>query len=486
MSEKLKENKYENYRQNIVLTMAYLLGVSDSNLNTKYENIKDLEKCLDELFENKDARIIRYLSILRNEFFTRHKKIREHLNNVSSIYDMKDVVSVNLIDELSEFGIDVVKLDKGTSVQIAYINNLISANIEKVKKIFPDWIRWEYVKNLFKMPKCYIESDKSIKGKNIDKLRLEVKKARGFYNEYYDYYPFQVYLSWGHKRPREDWGNVLYNDDKFLKILYSLNNDRFQGSGYVIDAKIDTKENIYNFLKNSEKAIILVDCENMEPFKLLAVLKNLHEEKLKKIQKIFLINDKNTTKTWDFFKDFTNIKVEHILAERVIKEKSLVDQNLILTASKEHYKNNVDSIIIASSDSDYVPLASSLKEANFLFLTEKRLTSEKTTDKYDELEIIYCFVDDFAQDEVQDCKNMVLYNSLMQIIEKINAEGVFPTFNALELVDLVYESVYIKERHNQLEQEKEVFFKNYIKPGFIIKIGDDNKLIVEITSKKRV
>ena len=81
---------------------------------------------------------------------------------------------------------------------------------------------------------------------------------------------------------------------------------------------------------------------------------------------------------------------------------------------------------------------------------------------------------------------MVLYNSLMHIIEKINTEGVFPTFNALELVDLVYESVYIKERHNQLEQEKEVFFKNYIKPGFTIRIGDDNKLIVEIASKKRV
>ena len=336
------------------------------------------------------------------------------------------------------------------------------------------------------MPKCYIESDKSIKGKNLDKLRLEIKKVRSFYNEYYEYYPFQVYLSWGYKRPKDDWGNVLYNDDKFLKILYSLNNDRFQGSSYVVDAKIDTKENIYDFLKNSEKAIILVDCENMEPFKLLAVLKNLHEEKLKKIQKIFLINDTNTTKTWDFFKDFTDIQVEHILAERVIKEKSLVDQNLILIASKEHYKNNVDSIIIASSDSDYVPLASTLGEANFLFLTEKRLTSEKTTDKYDELEIIYCFVDDFAQDEVQDCKNMVLYNSLMHIIEKINTEGVFPTFSALELVDLVYESVYIKERHNQLEQEKEVFFKNYIKPGFIIKIGDDNKLIVEIASKKRV
>ena len=55
-----------------------------------------------------------------------------------------------------------------------------------------------------------------------------------------------MYIAWPH-RFREDDGNILYNDLKFLDLLYSAHGDRFQASEYVVDAKADTKEDFYDF-----------------------------------------------------------------------------------------------------------------------------------------------------------------------------------------------------------------------------------------------
>ena len=67
---------------------------------------------------------------------------------------------------------------------------------------------------------------------------------------------------------------------------------------------------------------------------------------------------------------FTRIPVEHRLIERVKQEKSLVGIQLTAGACREHYQNHVDSFIIASSDSDYWGLISSLTDADFLLLVE--------------------------------------------------------------------------------------------------------------------
>ena len=55
--------------------------------------------------------------------------------------------------------------------------------------------------------------------------------------------------------------------------------------------------------------------------------------------------------------------VEHMMIERVKQNKSLVDVMLISRTCQEHYKNNVDSFILVSSDSDYWGLISSLQDA---------------------------------------------------------------------------------------------------------------------------
>lgn len=43
----------------------------------------------------------------------------------------------------------------------------------------------------------------------------------------------------------------------------------------------------------------------------------------------------------------------NVMTERVMENKSLVDVMLTARVCKEHFANDVDSFIIASSDSDY-------------------------------------------------------------------------------------------------------------------------------------
>ena len=95
-------------------------------------------------------------------------------------------------------------------------------------------------------------------------------------------YPYQVYLHW---KPY-DCGNMLFNDKKFVSIIYDLNDDFFNENEKVTDAADYTKTNIYDFIQRNESTAIVVDCENSNVYKLYAMLKNLNQEELSKIRKL--------------------------------------------------------------------------------------------------------------------------------------------------------------------------------------------------------
>ncbi len=473
----------DNFRQNIVLNISYLLGLDRERLKNSFKNVEKIEEALERLDKNKFVRIIRCLAILRFEILIKYKKIREKMIAVVPLNEMHNLIRTDLINELSKYGIDAIKIDKGTSVQFSYLNDKISENIENVKDIFPSWIKWNYIKDIFKIHNCYVKGGKNLKGKNIDKLKLSVKKARDEYHINKEFYPYGLLIN-SRIKLNKSHGNILLNDSKFLKIIYSKNNDLFDAKEYVIDAKNDTKENIYSFLKNAQNCYIYADCENMDPFKFGAVLKNLRSEKLRKIKKIFLVNDENTTDAWDYLKDVFNIEIENIKTERILENKSLVDHDLVIKVTKAHYENKIDSFIIASSDSDFWSLVKNLENASFLFLIEKDITSKAVIDKYSQNNVPYCVIDDFAQDVVQEYKNLALYKKLLELIKKISKDGIIPTKDAKEFVDKLYNELYIRGAHNQLEKEKEEFYKKYIKPGFIIKPDEEGKFLIELVSKK--
>ena len=121
------------------------------------------------------------------------------------------------------------------------------------------------------------------------------------------FYPYQVYINW---TPKEE-GNILYNDKKFVTLLYQWNNDYFTEYSKVSDAGSYVKGSIYEFIESSEKVVIVVDCENSDPYKLCATLRNLDRQYTKKISSIILFDDVHAASAWRILESFTAIPVEH-------------------------------------------------------------------------------------------------------------------------------------------------------------------------------
>lgn len=67
---------------------------------------------------------------------------------------------------------------------------------------------------------------------------------------------------------------------------------------------------------------------------------------------------------------FIHIPVFHEEVERVTDRKSLVDIKMTAGVCEAYYKDNIDSFILCSSDSDYWGLISSVKDAHFLVMYE--------------------------------------------------------------------------------------------------------------------
>ena len=102
-----------------------------------------------------------------------------------------------------------------------------------------------------------------------------------------EYYPFQVYIHWNPK----DYGSILYNDGKFISVLYEQHGEVFGDKTKFKDAAEDTKRNIYDFIEAGQKIAVVVDCENSDVYKLYGVIKNLNQDELSKIEKIILYDD---------------------------------------------------------------------------------------------------------------------------------------------------------------------------------------------------
>ena len=191
--------------ENIVATMAYLIGVRKSAWISSYGN--ECSDLLAELENNRNATTIRYLCKLRTTLMQRFKK-----TDLAIVHDCKNIDHIEWYDtenirQLEKWGYTILLANKRASDYSLHFNTLIRDNIDKCRELFPDWIAWEYVKDIFVIPKFTNEK--------IQKFEFEK------YMENIEHYPFQMYIHW---KPK-DFGNILYNDGKFLEILYDMNND---------------------------------------------------------------------------------------------------------------------------------------------------------------------------------------------------------------------------------------------------------------------
>jgi hypothetical protein len=348
---------------------------------------------------------------------------------------------------------------------IANINQLIEEQIENIHKYIPEWIKWEYIKKLFIMPGCsagtnfYIYKDKKRTQDVMDKIH---EYRKDFYKNK-DFYPYGTYLNWNPSYRKEDAGNILFNDNKFLKLLYASNNDIFNGEQYVIDAKEEIKNSIYDFVEQAINIAIYVDCENVDPYSFAATLTNLDQSKIKKIKKVVLYDDANTTNAWDILQEVLNLEVEHLEVERVKDDKSLVDHALAIGVTKSFFEEKIESVMLASSDSDFWSLIRYLPEIRFFVMNETKITSNAVLEKLNDYNIPHCCMDEFAQDSIQAYKNKVLKNNLQIILNEFNEEGRLEFLNTDDIVQNVFRRAGIGCPYRQFEKEKQDFYNKYIK-----------------------
>ncbi len=426
---------YKDSTYDIVSKVAYLIGVPKQIFENEHEPPKlDIYERLEK---DKTARIIRNLCVVRAAIERRFGKINDKIRKeFKSIYTLPELIPQ---DALRQLELDGVQFYKKSSTKLAHhiieINRLISDRINNCKSLFPVWLNWEYIREIFIMRDGLTEAG--------------TKAAANTYFTNLECYPYSIFINWN---PQPN-GNILYNDKKFVTLLYQWHNDYFGDYSKVSDAGSFVKSNIYDFIDDSKRVVMAVDCENSDPYRLCATLKGLDADITAKIQKIMLFDDVHTVDAWRILESHTQIPVEHIMTERVKQTKSLVDIELTAMTCREHYRNLVDSFIIVSSDSDYWGLISSLPEAKFLVMIEREKCGPDMKAALANSGIFYCYIDDFYTGDGEDLKKNALFNEIYRALdEALN-------LNVKDMLD----DALLATRIEMSPAAKRQFFEKYIK-----------------------
>lgn len=445
---------YKDSVYDLVSEVAYLIGVPKRIFENDFESPQ--LSVYERLELDKSARIIRNLCILRTSIERNFKKINDLMRmEYKGLYSIPEYIYPECLKQLGEDGVDFIKRSSTKLCHhVIEINRIISQRIHNCKNIFPVWIKWDYIKELFLMPNGLTE--------------VGTKTAADIYYANLSFYPYQMYINW----PPKDEGNILYNDKKFATLLYSWHNDRFMEGSKVSDAGAYIKNSIYDFINENENTVLVVDCENSDPYKFCAALRNLDREIIKKISGIILFDDVHTTDTWSILESYIRIPVEYLLIERIKQDKSLVDIRLTTRVCKEHWQNQVNAFVLVSSDSDYWGLISALPDAEFLVMIEHTKCGPDMKSALEERGIFYCYLDDFYTGNSEDIKRDAILREM-----KRWADDRFH-FNINEMLD----SALYQTRINLSEEERRYFTERYLKT-MTLNIDEEGELSLGFKSR---
>lgn len=433
---------------------AYLIGISEDRFSSN-DDAQTYNAAEYARLENEEkAKIIRCLCRVRTGIEKNYSRIYlRYRDERLSIMHMPEYVPTDALNYLDS-KIGIYSFCDNPQKLLVEVNRLISARINNCKDLYPAWLHWDYMRTIFIMP---------------DGLKEEgTKRAGEYFKANYNRYPFHVYINWRFNED-EDTGNILYNDGKFVPLLYEQNGDAFNDMSKVSDVSERTKISIYDFIARARKIVALVDCENVDPYALCAAIDGLDKESRDKISKIILIDDINAASAWKRIKNFISVPVEHKLTERVIDHKSLVDMTLAVQACRDCFVNDVDSFLLVSSDSDYWALISALPEANFLVLVEHEKCSFDLKAKLLEEGIYYAYIDDFYSANSGRIKTGVLQMEIQAEIDKI------ASFNIKELMD----DKIKKARMYLSDNEQRAFYDKYLRSARLV-LDEDGNVRIEL------
>ena len=441
------ENKHE-----IVTRVAFLCGVSDYHLTS--DNSAFLSEVIESLGKDTKALLVRHLCLLRNSIEHNFKKISTAMSKDGrAFFGLTDYFPNQSLIFIEDQGIRLPTTSRVLTDILSEINRTISDRINNCKDIFPTWVNWEYIRQLFVMP-------------NGTKTDGMLKAASQLY-ENIAYYPYKTYINW---KPHEV-GNLFKNDYFFINEIYEQHGDRMFDTSNLSDVSEEIKGRIYNFLDDSSKTVLIVDCENADPYGLCAMFRSLDESQLEKIDKVILYDDPKAASGWRFFEQHIGVdpkKIEHILIQRILEYKSLLDVKLTARVTKEFYRENVESFVLVSSDSDFWGLMEEIPEANFLVMIEHRKSSAELRKVLDEHNIFYCYADDFYTGMDDSLKKQAIFSELNAFLE-------LKSFNAKYLL----EEVLVSTRIEMDQAEKNRFYDKYLK-NMQLRVSRDGIVTLDI------
>lgn len=449
----IKPSQYRNATYNIVSIMAYLIGVDESYYQSNTDEERPQIAIYQKLKTNKNARIIRNLCIIRTGIEKNYMAIsRAFVQEFKNIGSVPDYIPSSAVEELSRDGINLHHSRPDVNQYLIDINREIGSRVNNIKDLFPEWLKWEYIRPLFIMP-------------NGQKLE-GIKAAGAEYNSNRNRYPYQCYINW----EGGDNGNILHNDEKFVTLLYISHEDCFEDLSLVRDASNNTYNNIYSFIESSCKTLIVVDCENSDPIKLAACLSGIASLDMEKIHKVLLVDSNYTTPGWGILGRIPNLPIDRIVIPRIVEHKSQVDMALAARTCQEVYKNGVDSVVLVSSDSDYWALIQTLSDVDFLVMAEKGKCGSSMRMAMEDANIYYCFIDDFCTHASYSIKTAAIKESIQN---ELNTKV---QLNARVLLDDALRETWMQ----MTPKEKEGFFNRYLKT-LRVAIEDDGtiKLVID-------
>lgn len=209
---------YENGTYMVISKFAYLIGVPFHIFENEHEPPK--MEWYEALEKDKNARIIRNLCMLRTAFERNYRNIYQAMRyDLKGIASMPEYIPRECIDQLSADGLSIYRANAQPIQYIIDINSHIANRINNCKNLFPIWLNWSYIRQLFIMP-----GGTTAKG---------AKNAAADYYAHKEIYPYQVYMNWS---APSNVGNILYNDKKFVRLLYEHHEDYFTDMSKVTDA----------------------------------------------------------------------------------------------------------------------------------------------------------------------------------------------------------------------------------------------------------
>lgn len=382
----------------VVSITGYLIGVKEEIFTREFKT-----SVFQQLEAKPEAKILRSLCTIRTALIRHYGTIISRFRSepFCNLDKMPDLIDPQILTYLASQNVSIIKTNPKPMQYIISLNRLISERINTAQPLFPMWVKWEYIRKLFQMPKGSSEK--------------EIRNTIAEFNDSLNSYPYHCYINWPIHDPsaysdnpegndNSTTGNVLQNDRRFLILLYHINQETFSDFRFINDIGDGVKTDLEAFLSDCEKIVLAVDCENSDPYKLCAVLGGVKETALRsgepelfsRIQKIILFDDVHTVDAWDILKNYVSVPIEHIQTERVNDHKSLVDIQMTAGVAREHYAEGVDGFLLASSDSDFWGLIKSLPTAKFMVLLEKDKYGTYLTDTLELNGVSYCLMDHFA------------------------------------------------------------------------------------------